>query len=95
MAISKEDVRHIAKLSRIFIPQEEEENFLKHFNGILNHVNKINNINTDNVQPCCNVFTLKNVMREDEPKQSYSPEELLKNAPSVEDTAYHVPKVVE
>lgn len=95
MAISKEAVEHIANLSRIVIREEEKESFINSFNGIVEHVKNISKINTDGVEPCCNVFPLKNVLREDEAKPSYPPEKLLENAPEKEDTAYLVPKVVE
>ncbi len=95
MVVSKEDVKHIAKLSRLEFSEDEENKFLKSFNGILEHVQKIKSIDTEGVEPCSNVFTLNNVMRSDTAKESYPPEKLLENAPSKEDTAYLVPKVVE
>jgi aspartyl-tRNA(Asn)/glutamyl-tRNA(Gln) amidotransferase subunit C len=95
MAIGKEEIRHIAKLSRLSFSESEEEKFIKSFNDILNHVQKINSINTEGVEPCSNVFELKNVMREDKAEKSFDPEILLRNAPEKEETAYLVPRVVE
>lgn len=95
MAVSKEDVKYIAKLSRLKFTDAEEDNFLKSFNSILNHVQKINSVDTEGVEPCSNVFTLKNVLREDKAEPCYNAEKLLENAPEKEDTAYLVPKVVE
>ena len=95
MAVNKDDVKYIAKLSRIKFTEQEEENFLKGFNSILDHVAKINSVNTDGIEPCSNVFSLHNVLREDKAQASYSPEKLLENAPAKEDNAYLVPKVVE
>jgi aspartyl-tRNA(Asn)/glutamyl-tRNA(Gln) amidotransferase subunit C len=95
MAISREDVEHIANLSRIRIREEEKDSFIKSFSEVLEHVKNISKISTDGVEPCHNVFPLKNVLREDEAKPSYPPEKLLENAPEKEDTAYLVPKVVE
>lgn len=95
MAVSKEDVKYIAKLSRLKFTEDEQDAFLKGFNDVLNHVYKINSIDTEGVEPCSNVFSLNNVLREDVVTPSLSPEILLKNAPSKEDTAYLVPKVVE
>lgn len=95
MALSNEDVKYIAKLSRLEFDEKQQQKFLKSFNEILDHVKKVSSVNTDGIEPCSNVFTLKNVMREDISKDSYDPELLLSNAPSKEDTAYLVPKVVE
>ena len=55
----------------------------------------MNRIDTEGVEPCSNVFTLRNVMREDVVTPSMDNSLLLKNAPCCEDGAYLVPKVVE
>ncbi|MDD4003174.1 MAG: Asp-tRNA(Asn)/Glu-tRNA(Gln) amidotransferase subunit GatC [Clostridia bacterium] len=95
MAISKEDLRYLAKLSRIKISEEHEDAFINHLNQTLEYVKIIDSIDTDGVSPCVTVFDLKNVLREDIVKPSCPPEKLLENAPFKEDTAYVVPKVVE
>lgn len=95
MAVTKKDVEYIAKLSRLKFTDKEQEEFLISFNQILSHVDLINKINTDNIEPCSNVFALKNVLREDAALPSMDADKLLKNAPTKEDTSYLVPKVVE
>jgi aspartyl-tRNA(Asn)/glutamyl-tRNA(Gln) amidotransferase subunit C len=95
MAISKEDLRYLAKLSRFKISEEQEDAFIDHLNQTLEYVKIIDSIDTEGAQPSLTVFDLKNVLREDVIKPSYTPEKLLENAPFKLDTAYVVPKVVE
>lgn len=95
MAIDKKQVEHIAKLSKLHFSEEEIETFIDEFSVILQHVGKVNSVNTDGVEPCSNVFSINNRFREDEVKPSMPPEQLLKSTPSTEDTYFLVPNVVE
>lgn len=95
MSIQKEDVLHIAKLSRLEFNEKEQETFLSQFNNILGQVDLIAGINTDGVEPTAHVVQKQNVLREDIAKPSMENEKLLQNAPEKEDSAYLVPQVVE
>lgn len=95
MSITKQEVARIAKLSRLSFTEPEQEAFLEQFERILEHVGRMNRIDTDGVEPCSNVFALHNVMREDIVAPSMDNALLLGNAPCREDGAYLVPKVVE
>lgn len=95
MSITKQEVARIAKLSRLSFTEPEQEAFLEQFEQILEHVGCMNRIDTEGVEPCSNVFALRNVMREDVVTPSMDTSLLLKNAPCCEDGAYLVPKVVE
>ena len=93
--ISKDDVKHIAKLSRLNFGERELEKFTFELNKILDYINKLNELNTDNVEPTSHVLDITNVFREDEVKNSLSKEEALKNAPEKEFGHFKVPRVIE
>ena len=95
MAVTKSEVLHIAKLSRLSFTEEQAEAFVDEFQAMLTHVSTVNGVDTEGVEPCSNVFALENVLREDEARPSMDPELLLRSAVEREGTAYVVPKVVE
>jgi aspartyl-tRNA(Asn)/glutamyl-tRNA(Gln) amidotransferase subunit C len=63
--------------------------------SILEYVDKLNELDTSNVEPTSHVMPVKNVFREDRTENSYDREKILANAPSTEDGCFKVPKVVE
>ena len=66
MSITKQDVKHIARLARIELTPEEETKFEKELSAILGFVEKLNEVDTENVQPLTGGTLLENVMRKDE-----------------------------
>ncbi len=94
MKVTIKDVEYIAKLARLEYSDEEKKTFTKQFNTILEYIDKLNELNTDDIEPLSHVIELSNVVREDEVKQSLPVEEVLKNAPSKTDTFFKVPKVI-
>lgn len=94
MAVTKKDVEHIASLARLNFNDAELENFTHQMNDILKYVEKLNELDTDNVEPLSHPIEDVNVFREDELKQSTSTEDALKNAPRRTDEFFKVPKVI-
>ena len=94
MPVTIKDVEHIAELARLEFSQEEKEKFTHQLNDILKYVEKLNELDTTNVEPLSHVIDLKNVFREDEVVPSLPTEEALKNAPAKKDTLFKVPKVI-
>ncbi len=94
MALTREQVEKIATLSRLKFKEEEVEKFRTQLNNILAYVDKLAEVDTDNVEPVFHAFESKNVFREDVVKPSLSNELAVKNAPNAEDGAFIVPKVV-
>ena len=92
--IPVEEVRHIAELAHIELTREEEVIFTEQFNRILDYFSKIDEVNTDDVQPTYHVLDLVNVYREDKVQKSLSEEEPLKNAPKKEDRFFKSPRIV-
>lgn len=94
MAITKKDVEKIAELARLKFTDDELENFTPQMNEILSYMDKLNELDTQNVKPLSHPVEQTNVFREDELKNSISTEEALKNAPDKTETHFKVPKVI-
>ena len=94
MSVSISDVEKIARLARLKVTEKEKEKFVGQVNQILGYVEKLNEINTDEIEPLSHTLNLKNVFREDIVKDSLPQIEALKNAPAKTDKFFRVPKVV-
>lgn len=95
MKLSKKDVEYVAKLARLELTEEEKEKYTIQLAKILEYVSKLNQLDTENIEPTSHVLPLQNVFREDEIKPSLSQEEILTNAPEKEDGYFKVKKVLE
>lgn len=95
MKISKEEVKHIAMLSRLEFNEEEIGVYQEQLSRILDYIEKLNEIDTTLVEPTSHVIELKNVFRDDNVKDSISRDEALKNAPDQTDKFFRVPKIIE
>ncbi|TAL27400.1 MAG: Asp-tRNA(Asn)/Glu-tRNA(Gln) amidotransferase subunit GatC [Nitrospirae bacterium] len=91
----KISVEHIAKLARLSISEEEKELFGPQLNGILSYVEKLNELDTKDVEPTSHVLSLSNVMRDDISAPSIAGEDALMNAPDHTDKFYRVPRIIE
>ena len=95
MAVTIKDVEYIADLARLKFSQEEIENFTKQLNQILEYMDKLNELDTTNVEPLSHPVEGSNVFREDKVEESINREEALKNAPDSDEVFFKVPKVIE
>jgi len=95
MKITKEAVENVAKLARLSLSEEVVERFTHELGDILTYVDKLSELDTENVKPTQHVLDIKNVFREDETSESYDREKILSNAPVSENGCFIVPKVVE
>ncbi|MGD1006123.1 MAG: Asp-tRNA(Asn)/Glu-tRNA(Gln) amidotransferase subunit GatC [Ignavibacteriaceae bacterium] len=94
MAVTRKDVEHIAELARLKFEDVELDSFTDQLNEILNYMGKLNELNTENVEPLSHPVEENNVFREDEEKPSIPTEEALKNAPEKDEHFFKVPKVI-
>ena len=94
MAISKEEIIHIAKLASLNLSDEEIAKYANDMTDILEFAEIVNNLDTDNIKETVGINGEYNVFRKDEIKQSVSKEELLKNAPSQDEGMFRIPKVI-
>ncbi len=94
MSVTRKDVEHIAELARLKFNEEELENFTEQLNEILSYVEKLNELDTENVKPLSHPVEGENVFREDAVKPSVNRKDALKNAPDSDDEFFRVPKVI-
>ncbi len=95
MKIDKNTINKIARLSRIKLDDKESEDYIKDLNSILEWVEQLNEVNTENVEPLSNISSSILPKREDVSKDSNSSDEILENAPDKLEGFFAVPKVVE
>jgi aspartyl-tRNA(Asn)/glutamyl-tRNA(Gln) amidotransferase subunit C len=93
--ISVDQVKHVAHLARLAVTEEEANNFTKHLDAIIEYAELLNELDTENVELTTHVLDIKNVLREDEARQSLSQDEALKNAPDKKDGQFRVPSIIE
>lgn len=93
--ISKDDVQHVAHLSRLTFTEEEIEKFTTQLDEIIGLAEQLNEVNTANVKPTSHVLNMKNVMREDVAEPGLPREELLRNVPDQKDGQIRVPSIIE
>jgi len=94
MAVTIQDVEHVAKLARLRFTDAEAERFTHQLNEILSYVEKLNEIDTSAVEPLSHVIDVQNVLREDRILPSLPREEALMNAPENTGRFFKVPKVI-
>ena len=95
MSVSPEQVRHIAKLARIAMSDEEIERLVPELNSIIGWVEQLGEVNTDGVEPLTAVIDQKLRLRADEVTAGNIRDEVLANAPDAEHGFFAVPKVIE
>ncbi len=93
--ITIQQVEHVAKLARLEFNEEEKKKLTGHLAEILDYIEQLNELDTENVPPTSHVIPVKNVVRQDKIKPSLTRDEALANAPSNVDGLFEVPKIVE
>jgi len=94
MAVTKKEVEKIAELARLAFTENEIDHLTSEMNQILLHMDKLNELDTTNVEPLAHPLEVKNVFREDVLKPSTPREQALKNAPDKDEEFFKVPKVI-
>jgi len=95
MGIDREAVDHVARLARLDLSEEEKERMSTELTTILEHVERIQALDLDGVEPTSHTVPLANVLRPDEAGPSLSQEVALANAPEAEGGRFKVPRIVE
>tara|TARA_B100001113_G_scaffold348089_1_gene341432 strand:- start:347 stop:658 length:312 start_codon:yes stop_codon:yes gene_type:complete len=93
--ISEQEVRKIAELSRLSLSSDELKKRTEDMNNILNYMDTLNEIDTDNVEELYNVNDMSNPLRDDTFEQSLEKKDVLKNSPSSNDDYIEVPLTVK
>ncbi|GMU95611.1 MULTISPECIES: Asp-tRNA(Asn)/Glu-tRNA(Gln) amidotransferase subunit GatC [Ignavibacterium] len=95
MSVTKSEVEKIAELAKLKFSDLELENFTHQMNEILKYMEKLNELNTDNVEPLAHPVEGKNVFRDDVLKPSINTKDALKNSPITDEKYFKVPKVIQ
>ena len=93
--ISDETIEYVGILAKLELYEEEKEQAKKDMGSMLDYIDKLNELDTDSVEPMSHVFPVNNVFREDEITNGDDREEILLNAPEKKEGAFKVPKTVE
>jgi aspartyl-tRNA(Asn)/glutamyl-tRNA(Gln) amidotransferase subunit C len=89
--IDRSEVLHVARLARLALSDEEVERMTGELSAVLDHVEKIRELDLEGVPPTSHVVMVPDPLREDEPAPSLPREEALASAPAVEDDGFLVP----
>ena len=93
--ISRKDVEHVARLSRLALDDAEIEKMREQLAAILAHIDTLRALDTEQVEPTSHAVPMENVMREDEPRPSLPQEAMLANAPDRSTDFFRVPRIIE
>ena len=89
--IDRDQVLHVARLARLRLSEEEIARMPGELSTILDHIEKINELDLDSVEPTSHVVEVENVLRADEPRESWPRERTLGLAPDADDSGFRVP----
>ena len=95
MAITREEVRHVATLFRLGLSEEDIARFQEQLSQIIDYFQVLQQVDTEGVEPTSHTLALENVMRDDEPRPSFPSEDILANAPFPEASFFRVRAVLE
>jgi aspartyl-tRNA(Asn)/glutamyl-tRNA(Gln) amidotransferase subunit C len=95
MSIDLKTIKHISKLSRILVDEQKDEKLAGDLNSIFKFIEKLNQLNTDKVEPLTSVAETTLKLRSDEVKSKNIREQIIKNSPEDNEDFFVVPKVVE
>ena len=93
--ITIQEVEHVANLARLVYDEEEKKKLAEQLGRILDYIEQLNKLNTEDVEPTSHVIHIKNVFRPDVVRPSLTRDDALANAPSDVDGLFEVPKIVE
>ena len=95
MAVTIKEVDNIATLARLHFSEKEKEDLMNIMNNILDYFNKLSELDTENVEPLTHILPVRNVMRDDEVKETLDRDTVLANAPKHYRGHFVIPKVID
>ena len=93
--LSKDEVRHVAKLAHLQLGDIEIGEYQNDLNAIFGYIEKLDTLNTENIQPSSHVLKMKNIWRDDKHPGPQNNDDLLANAPDREEDYFKVPKILD
>ena len=94
MKITPEEISHVANLARLHLSEAEVAEMTRHLDDILTYVTKLNELDTEGVEPTTHTISIVNAFRGDEVKPSLEREKSLANGPRQDGEAFVVPRVI-
>ncbi len=95
MGITEKEVDYIAELARLQLNKIERDQYTNDLNQILSYVDKLNELNTNGIDPTTHVVELTNILRKDREEPSSVQGKILNNAPEIENGCFKVKKIIE
>lgn len=95
MDINKEMIDRLSDLAKLDFNEDEKENIMKDMNRVLSYCEKLNEVNTDGVEPLIFMSDNVNLLREDVPQNNFSKQDALRNAPAKDSDFFRVPKFID
>jgi len=92
--ITKKEVEYVAKLAKLEFDEGEKEEFTSQLNSILDYFRKLNELDTEKVEPTAYVISMPNLLNEDKVKPSLPQEEVLSNSKFIKKGYFKVPKIM-
>ena len=92
--ITKKEVEYVAELAKLEFNEKEKEEFTSQLNSILDYFKKLNELDTERVEPTAYVISMPNLLNEDKVKPSLLQEEVLSNSKYVKEGYFKVPKIM-
>jgi len=93
--ITRKDVEYVSDLARIRLTEEETQDMVHQLTRIIQYMDKLNELDTENVEPTAHILPIQNVMRKDEVRPSLPVEEATDIAPVKGQNMFKVPRIVE
>ena len=93
--LTRADVEKVAKLARLKLTDEELDTFTSQLGQVLEYVDVLNELDTDDIEPMAHVADIANVFREDKAGESLPREKALANAPKTDGKYFLVPQIIE
>ncbi len=95
MALTQQEVEHIARLARLELTEAQKARYREQLSAILDYIAKLRELDTKDVPPTAGGGLTRMALRPDEPRPGLSTQALLKNAPQAEDDQFKIPPVFE
>lgn len=89
--IDRDQVLHVARLARLRLSEDEIPRMSRELSSVLDHIEKISELDLDGVVPTSHVIELENVLRADEPRESWPRKQILEGGPDVAKEGFRVP----
>ncbi len=93
--ITRKDVEYVSDLARIKLTEDEKKDMVRQLTSIIRYMEKLNELDTENVEPTAHILPIQNIMREDEVRPSLPVDEATGSAPIRGHDMFKVPRIIE